>query len=56
MKIKVNDQKCTKCGLCVEACPVGAMTLSNRLKIEEPNCIGCRVCLATCKSHALSVR
>ena len=27
LKIVVNDEKCIKCGLCVKACPVAALSL-----------------------------
>ena len=27
LKIVIDDEKCTKCGLCIKACPVAALSL-----------------------------
>lgn len=44
------NKNCTKCGVCVENCPVGAI-----ISLEETDkekCIGCMRCVAVCPENA----
>ncbi|HTP66750.1 MAG TPA: nitroreductase family protein [Geobacteraceae bacterium] len=56
--LEIDRQKCTQCGLCARACPVGIIVLGNAFpetieKIEK-GCITCGHCVAVCPSAALS--
>ena len=56
--LAIDDQKCTQCGLCARACPVGIVVLADGLpntveKIEK-GCITCGHCVAVCPTAALS--
>jgi NAD-dependent dihydropyrimidine dehydrogenase PreA subunit len=56
--LTIDDQKCTQCGLCARACPVGIVVLVDGLprtveKIEK-GCITCGHCVAVCPAAALS--
>jgi nitroreductase/NAD-dependent dihydropyrimidine dehydrogenase PreA subunit len=56
--ITIDQQKCTRCGLCTKACPVGIIVLQDEFpstvaKIEK-GCITCGHCVAVCPSAALS--
>lgn len=52
VKPKLNADKCTKCGICVEICPMGS------IKAEEPGhvdgiCIKCCGCVKKCPEKAM---
>ncbi|NVN91323.1 MAG: nitroreductase family protein [Desulfuromonadales bacterium] len=56
--IEINHLKCTQCGLCAIACPVGIVVVGERFpetveKIEK-RCITCGHCVAACPTAALS--
>ncbi len=55
--LKVNAQKCVGCGICMENCPVDAITLHNgKAWIDEHQCIGCENCLRVCPRGAVERR
>jgi len=56
MAASVDKDKCTGCGLCVEACPVEAISLENdKAKIDEDTCVDCGACASECPNEAISV-
>lgn len=55
MKAIVDRQKCTACGVCVDVCPFGAISLEEtRLEISD-ECTLCGMCVDTCEFGALSL-
>lgn len=53
-----ND-KCTLCNICVDSCPVKAISLekkNNKLKIDYLKCIKCMCCHELCPHHAVYIR
>jgi heterodisulfide reductase subunit A len=58
-KAIVDIPRCSKCGLCVEVCPYGAISLDPKEKfavVDEVKCRACGMCAATCPSQAITVR
>lgn len=55
-KIVVDENKCTKCGLCARHCPMKAITLNPYPSVNEKKCIRCFCCIEVCPNHALSLR
>jgi Fe-S-cluster-containing hydrogenase component 2 len=52
--IYVDEERCTGCGLCVEACPTGAMRLVDDVaQVEQSLCRECQVCLSACPNGAV---
>ena len=52
--IFVDEQKCTLCGTCVEACPWQALSLREaRLVIDRDLCAECGTCLLLCPAGAI---
>ena len=55
---KIDEDNCSGCGKCVEACPISAIewvssddeinNKSKKVKINEEICLGCGVCVRAC--------
>ncbi|HET7770125.1 MAG TPA: ferredoxin family protein [Chloroflexota bacterium] len=65
-RVAIDRERCKGCGLCVEACPRGALRLSTELNAggyrpaELPSeaavrCTGCAVCGLVCPDVAIVV-
>ena len=53
MKYQIDESLCVGCGLCVNVCPVRAITLSDKAKIDIDRCTGCGACANVCKIGAI---
>ncbi|MDY6985571.1 MAG: 4Fe-4S binding protein [Candidatus Thermoplasmatota archaeon] len=52
--IKVDEDRCTGCGACINACPFGAISMmGSKAKIEEDLCRGCMICARYCGEGAI---
>jgi len=50
----VNEEMCTACGICVDECPVGAMSMQNDVAhITNDECIRCGHCHDACPQEAV---
>jgi ferredoxin len=56
MIAQVDDEQCSRCGICIDACPDEAISLQARLVIDAGRCTGCGSCVAECPFEALSLR
>lgn len=58
LEFKIDQEKCIKCGLCVNECPVSIIALKDFPVIKdnkENTCLKCQHCLAVCPTSALSI-
>jgi Fe-S-cluster-containing hydrogenase component 2 len=57
-----KDGKCTSCTCggecsgCLDACPVGAITRTDKVIIDQEACIGCGACITACEHDALQLQ
>ena len=49
----IDQEKCTQCGACVRACPVGAISQNGNVLIDQEKCITCGECRAVCNFNAV---
>ena len=54
MAAVVDEAKCTGCGICVDECPVEAITLDDVVKIDPEVCTDCGRCIEECPNDAIS--
>jgi ferredoxin len=49
----IDETKCVGCGICVEKCPIEAISLIDSKAYDDKNkCIGCGVCVHHCPENA----
>jgi heterodisulfide reductase subunit A len=56
---EVEAARCGACGVCISACPYGAVTrdpVTGKAHVEPAHCHGCGTCAAACPTGAASAR
>jgi 2-oxoglutarate ferredoxin oxidoreductase subunit delta len=62
--IRIDQELCKGCSLCVEFCPKGSIVISKRLNLkgyflaefdDSKGCQGCAVCAVMCPEVAIEV-
>ncbi len=56
--VKVDAEKCTGCGLCVDLCPHRVLRMEEgKVVVHHPDkCIECGACSKNCPTEAVSVQ
>ena len=50
----IDNSKCTGCGICINTCPVNAITMKKeKAEIDMDKCIRCGRCHEICPQHAI---
>ena len=52
--IFVKKDKCVGCGICVDSCPAGAVTMADEAPVIGEGCTLCGLCLEACPEEALA--
>ena len=55
---RIDEEKCPNCGLCIKACPEGAITSTGKKKpvaLDQKKCIKCGACYDVCKLCAVKI-
>ena len=55
MAAKVDLEKCTGCGTCINECPTEAIKIENEKAVISDECVECGVCVNECPEGALSL-
>ena len=61
VSVKVDEEKCTGCGTCIDTCPVEVFELQEKegktlsVVVAEDECIVCRACEVQCPEEAIDV-
>ena len=53
---QIKEENCTRCGICVEACPLPNVIDLKSLKVNYSICQRCLLCYDACPENAISVK
>ncbi len=57
MKVIINEDECTGCGICAEMCPEDVLKVDDKevvCKVARPDdCIECEACKVNCEYEAI---
>ncbi len=55
MAVLIDKEKCTACGLCVDACPFAALALKDEVAVVGDGCTMCGACVDACPMGAIAM-
>lgn len=50
----IEDEKCIACGICMNKCNYGAISVADIAVLDDSKCIGCAGCIAVCPKSAIT--
>ena len=54
--VEVESEVCTGCGVCVDRCQMGALSIVNDISsVNRKKCLGCGLCVVTCPTEAIKL-
>jgi electron transfer flavoprotein alpha subunit len=53
--LAINEKRCNLCGVCVGACPFGALTIESGRVLANAGCRLCKVCIKQCPEGAITL-
>ncbi|QTX31236.1 ferredoxin family protein [Aminithiophilus ramosus] len=62
-RVAILEDRCKSCGLCVAACPMKVLRISERINEKgyrpaeqyREGCVACKICALTCPDVAIEV-
>jgi len=53
VSIRIDEEKCTGCKLCIPACPYGGVDVEDKMARLNERCTMCGACISACKVDAI---
>ena len=54
-RLRLDQARCTRCGLCLEYCPVGLPILDHAFDFQKSPCVRCLYCVQVCPVDAIMI-
>lgn len=54
MAVSIDAGECISCGVCVDACPAGALSVEDVCVVDADTCVDCGSCIDECPVGAIS--
>ena len=56
-EVKVDSEKCTGCGECIDICPTEVLELQDEksVPVNAEECVGCESRMEVCEQEAITV-
>jgi Pyruvate/2-oxoacid:ferredoxin oxidoreductase delta subunit len=51
----VDEAQCTACEICLERCPVDAISVEDTATVDRDKCLGCGLCAGDCSMEAIAM-
>ncbi len=51
----LDESECTDCEICLDRCPVGAISLEDMFVVDRDKCLGCGLCTGVCPTEAITL-
>lgn len=56
MTAKIDKERCFGCGVCIDICPMDAISLLDGIaQVNEEDCTGCGICVDECMTGAIRI-